>query len=249
MMMESTFSNSGKTWLRRLAAVVSLSSGAQAAILSSLTQTRHFRAREHIMRDGARDGSVQVLLRGFAYRHRYRPDGTRQITAFLVPGDICDFGFLSHSTVSQNVIALPASSVGQLDLSQLAGMVEKHPEIMTGILRCAAIEQSTMQELLVSVGGRTALHRVAHMLCEMHYRLSKVDLVDAEGSFGFPLTQSELGDALGLSTVHINRKIQVLRREGLAIWRDKTITLPDPQALRALCSFDPTYLRAGVPAH
>lgn len=188
---------------------------------------------------------MRVLLKGFAYRYRFRPDGSRQITTFILPGDICDFAFLSDSPVSQSVIALPSSAVGLVDLTQLTNMVERHPEIMTAILRCAAIEQSATQELLVSVGGRNALHRVAHFLCEMNFRLGQVGLVEAEGSFAFPLTQSEIGDALGLSTVHVNRTIQVLRRDGLAIWRDRMVTLPQPGGLRALCSFDPAYLKSG----
>lgn len=113
-MIGSPATNSGRIWLRRLSAMAALSSEAQAEMLSSLVQVRHYRAREHVAREGGGEGKVQVLLRGLAYRQRYRPDGTRQITAFLIPGDICDFGFLSHTAISQGIIALPSSSVGQL---------------------------------------------------------------------------------------------------------------------------------------
>jgi CRP-like cAMP-binding protein len=234
----------GEAWLRRLSEMMPLSEAAQDALRRGVQQIRHFSTREHIVRDGIRDAAVRVLASGFACRYKHLPDGRRQITALIVPGDICDYGFLSDSPVSQGVLALAPSSVGLVDLDRLGGVVEQYPEVMTAILRCGAIEQSATQELLVSLGGRNALHRVGHFLCEMHVRLGKAGLVRPDGSFDLPLTQSEIGEALGLSTVHVNRTVQMLRKLGLALWRDRTVTLPDPIGLARLCSFDPAYLQA-----
>lgn len=221
-----------------------LPGAAQDAVREAMTQARNYQGREHIVRDGVEDSAARVLLSGFACRYKYLPDGSRQITTFILPGDICDFGFLSDSPASQSVVTLAPSSVGMLDIDRLAGIVEQHPEIMTAILRCVAVEHGALNELLVSLGGRNALHRVSHLLCEMHFRLDMAGLVRDDGSFDLPLTQAELGEALGLSTVHVNRTVQVLRRLGLATWRDKVVTLPDPEGMRALCAFDPGYLQA-----
>jgi CRP-like cAMP-binding protein len=243
-MMESPAPPSawGDIWLRRLTDVATLSDAAQEALRRGLQQVRQFGAREHVVRDGVRDAGVRVMLSGLACRYKHLPDGRRQITAFIIPGDVCDFGFLSDSPVAQEVVALAPSTIGMMDLDRLSSTVEAHPEVMTAILRCAAIEQSATQELLVSLGGRNALHRVCHLLCELHYRLKRAGLVRSAGSFELPLTQSEMGEALGLSTVHVNRTIQMLRRLGLATWRDRVVALPDPEALARLCSFDPSYL-------
>lgn len=234
----------GEIWHRRLTDLMDLSEGARAAVRDAVSVPRSYQSREHIVRDGLEDTAVRVLLSGFACRYKYLPDGSRQITTFIVPGDICDFGFLSDSPASQSVVTLSHSTVGMVDLDRLAGIVEQYPEVMTAILRCAAIEHGATNELLVSLGGRNALHRVSHLLCEMHFRLNKAGLVREDGSFDLPLTQAELGEALGLSTVHVNRTVQVLRRLGLATWRDKVVTLPDPEGMRSLCSFDPGYLQA-----
>ncbi len=234
----------GDIWLRRLSDLMDLSDGARAAVREAVSAPRNYQPREHIVRDGLEDNAVRVLLSGFACRYKYLPDGSRQITAFIVPGEICDFAFLSDSSASQSVVTLTQSSVGTVDLDRLAGIVEQFPDVMTAILRCAAIEHGASIELLVSLGGRNALHRVSHLLCEMHFRLSQSGLVREDGSFDLPLTQAELGEALGLSTVHVNRTVQVLRRLGLATWRDKVVTLPDPQGMQALCSFDAGYLQS-----
>lgn len=243
--MESILPSSGwgDLWLRRLLEVAPLSEAAQEAVRRALQQVRQFGPREHVMRDGGRDSGVRVVLSGLACRYKHLPDGRRQITAFIIPGDVCDFGFLSDSPVAQGVITLSSSTIGIVDLDRLNAMVSAHPEVMTAILRCAAIEQNATQELLVSLGGRNALHRVGHLICEMHYRLNRAGLVRPGGVFELPLTQSELGEALGLSTVHVNRTLQMLRRLGLATWRDRIVTLPDPQGLATLCSFEPGYLQ------
>jgi len=233
-----------ETWLNRLLEVAPLSEAAQEAVRRGPQLFRQFSAREHIVRDGVRDPGVRIMLSGLGCRYKHLPDGRRQITAFIIPGDVCDFGFLSDSPVSQDVIALAPSTIGIIDLDRLATTVELHPEIMTAILRCGAIEQSATQELLVSLGGRNALHRVGHLLCEMHYRLDKAGFVRPGGIFELPLTQSEMGEALGLSTVHVNRTVQMLRRLNLATWRDRIVTLPDPEGLARLCAFDPGYLKA-----
>lgn len=202
------------------------------------------RARDHILRDGGKEPSIRVLLSGFACRYKHLPDGRRQITAFLTPGDICDFAFLSDSLVSQGIIAMSPVVIGSIDLDRFAQLVETHADVMVSVLRASAIENSATQELLVSLGGRNALHRVAHLLCEMHYRFDRAKLTRDGGSFDLPLTQSEIGEALGLSTVHVNRTVQLLKRKGLAIWQDRTVTLPDPGALANECGFDPSYLMA-----
>lgn len=241
---QAPLSTWGDVWLRRLLEVAPLPEAAQDAVRRGLQQIRQHGARERVLRDGTRDTGIRVILSGLACRYKHLPDGHRQITAFMVPGDICDFGFLSDSPVQQEIVALASSTTGIMDIERFTTIAEAHPEVMTAILRCAAIEQSATQELLVSLGGRNALHRVCHLLCEMHYRLNRAGLVRAGGAFELPLTQSEMGEALGLSTVHVNRTIQILRRLGLASWRDRVVTLPDPRALAELCSFEPSYLEA-----
>lgn len=234
----------GDVWLRRLSSVVSLSRAAQEAAAEIMSLGRPIPARDHIIRDGNRETSIKVLISGFACRYKFLPAGRRQITAFVLPGDLCDFGFVSSSPASQGVMALSPSIVGAVDVDRFASIVEEYPDLMAAVLRCAAIEQNATQELLLSLGGRNALQRVGHLLCELHFRMQSAGLLRDGQAFDLPVTQSELGEALGLSTVHVNRTVQTLRKLGLATWRDRVVSLPNPPGLAALSGFDPAYLKS-----
>lgn len=98
-----------------------------------------------------------------------------------------------------------------------------------------------MREWIVNVGRRPANARLAHVICEVAVRLKAVG-VATEGGFELPLTQAELGDALGLSTVHVNRMLQELRGGGLIRSEGKTLIIEDWDGLKKIGEFDPTYL-------
>jgi CRP-like cAMP-binding protein len=101
--------------------------------------------------------------------------------------------------------------------------------------------RAVQREWAINLGRRDALERVAHVICELFERLRLVGLVDGN-SFAFPITQMDLADATGLSTVHLNRTLQELRSAGLITLRDRSLTIVDPQALRNTAMFNPNYL-------
>ncbi|WP_196490237.1 Crp/Fnr family transcriptional regulator [Erythrobacter donghaensis] len=86
---------------------------------------------------------------------------------------------------------------------------------------------------------------MAHLICEAHYRLSLVDPHQGQQIY-FPLTQDDLADVLGLTPVHINRKLQQLRQEGLITLRSKQLTIHDLRTLQQIAGFDPSYLAPRV---
>ena len=91
------------------------------------------------------------------------------------------------------------------------------------------------------MGRRGAYEQLAHLLCELLLRLRSVGLTE-DNSYEFPATQAELGDAFGLSTVHVNRMLQLLRAADLVIYKHNTVTIPDPERLMEAAGFDPAYL-------
>ena len=91
------------------------------------------------------------------------------------------------------------------------------------------------------MGRRSADEQVAHLFCEFLIRLQVVGLA-TENSYAFPLTQLDLGDATGLSNVHVNRVLQELRGLGLVVLKERYVTLPDVAAIKAYAGFDPNYL-------
>lgn len=230
-------------FMRRLQAVYPLSQQEIAELAMLVGEVRVVGSNQPVLREMQPATEAAVLLDGLACHYRIMDSGRRQMTAFAVPGDFCDYGFLSSSPVRQGVVSLGHATVGTIHLSQLSALGSRRPSIVVAIMRAASIDQACSRELTVSLGARDALTRVAHFLCEMHQRMSVVGLVGRDGQFELTMTQSELGEALGLSTVHVNRTIQQLRREGLIIMSHGTIAIPDFAALAALASFDGRYLK------
>lgn len=183
-----------------------------------------------------------VLLSGLACRVREISTGRRQITGFILPGDFCDLGFVSSARTSANVVTLSPSVVGRVSLDALATLTERRPSIMVAIMRAAAIEHAVIEELAVSLGARDASQRLAHLLCEICYRLRMVGLVNEDNCFEFPVTQAEIGEALGLSTVHVNRTLQLLRRNALIAFQQGSVIILDWPGLVETASFNEGYL-------
>ncbi|MDB5473248.1 MAG: Crp/Fnr family transcriptional regulator [Devosia sp.] len=184
-----------------------------------------------------------VLLEGLACHYKVLDSARRQMTGFVLPGDFCDFGFLSSSATRQGVMALGPTLVGRIDLRQLSAVGDKMPNILLAAMRAASVDQACARELVISLGARDALQRLAHFLCEMYHRLRIVGLVGAGAQFELAMTQAELGEALGLSTVHINRTIQQLRKQKLITMSQGLVTILDAAGREAAASFDPRYLR------
>lgn len=100
---------------------------------------------------------------------------------------------------------------------------------------------SVQREWTLNVGQRSAFERVAYLLVELFLRLECVGLTDGE-SCEFPLTQTDLADATGLTAVHVNRTLQELRRAGLIVLQNRTLTLPNRDALKRAAMFNSNYL-------
>jgi Crp-like helix-turn-helix domain len=104
------------------------------------------------------------------------------------------------------------------------------------------IDAAVFREWLVGLGRRSAYQRIAHVLSEIFVRLHAVGLTQ-DSSYQLPVSQAELGDALGLSTVHVNRTLQELRRDGLIELRGGKVEIKDWATLKEAGEFDPHYLR------
>jgi CRP-like cAMP-binding protein len=120
--------------------------------------------------------------------------------------------------------------------------MDRNAQFAGGLWRGALIRAAIQREWLVSLGRRPALARMAHFLCEFLMRLQQVGLSNGY-AFRCPFTQAELGDVLGLSTVHVNRTIQQLRHRSVISWEGETVTVNDAEQLAGLAEFDSNYLQ------
>jgi len=98
-----------------------------------------------------------------------------------------------------------------------------------------------MEERVASIGRRSAHERLAHILLELYLRLELVGEANAD-AFTLPLTQEHLADLLGLTSIHVNRVLRRLKKEGLVATEARTIRLLSRERLMQIADFDPRYL-------
>ena len=204
-------------------------------------RTRRLEAREDLIREGDRPRHVNLILDGWGYRYKVLEDGRRQITAFLVPGDLCDIRIFILRQMDHSVGALSAATVLEIPRSTILDLTNISPRLTRALWWNSLVEEAIQREWITNLGQRDAAERLAHLFCELFIRLRAVGLTDGP-SYELPVTQAELGDVAGLSTVHVNRTLQELRAKGLIALRGKTLTIPDLEALQGAALFDANYL-------
>ncbi|MGI4765049.1 MAG: Crp/Fnr family transcriptional regulator [Janthinobacterium lividum] len=204
---------------------------------------RTIKAHEDIVREGEVPVDVHLITSGFAYRYKILPDGTRQIFAYLLPGDFCDLHVFILDEMDHNIATLSSCTVVDIPRDTILQLTER-PAIARALWWATLVDESTLREALVNMGRRRAEERVGHFLCELLVRLEVVGLV-SNNTFELPLTQAELADTMGLSTVHINRVLQELRGQKLIAFARGNVTILNVEALKTLSGFNPNYLHLG----
>ena len=197
-------------------------------------------AETDIIREGDNPSDVRLIESGLAFRYKLLHRGKRQIVGFLFPGDICDLHAALLDAMDHSIAALSASRVVRISKSDIAALLER-PAIARALLMVTLVNESIGRDWLANLGGRRAEQRLAHLFCEWHVRLRLVGLTRAN-ECDFPLTQQQLGDTLGMTSVHINRSLQNLRSEHLIFLRNKRLTILDEARLRQLGGYQDAYL-------
>jgi CRP-like cAMP-binding protein len=210
------------------------------------TAPMHFRqigARSDIVSEGDSPTELSLISKGLACRYKLFGDGRRQITAFLIPGDICDLRALLLDRMDHSVAALRSCEIAHIPHRSLFDMIEKHPRIGLALWRDTMLEAAIYSQWLTNVGRRSAYQRIAHLLCESTTRLRTIGMTNGS-SCELPLTQTDIGDAMGLSTVHVNRILQELRADDLITFRANLLVVHDWSRLQIAAEFDSSYLFA-----
>ena len=219
-------------FIRKLEAFGPLPDGDKRALEQAVGRTRRVGAGRALVREGDRPTECQLILQGFAYRHRTLDDGQRQIMSFEIPGDLCDLHGFLLGRADHAVATLTPCKVATLPHAVLAGWLEARPAIARALWRGTLVDAAVFQTWLLNIGRRTARGRTAHMLCEVLRRLQAVGLAEENGGT-LPIPPAEIADALGLSVVHVNRTLLHLQGEGLITVDDEQVTVADLPGLRA----------------
>jgi CRP-like cAMP-binding protein len=227
--------------LRKLESVASLSAEEKAAILNLPVTVRQMRADHDIVRERDRPTQSCLVLDGWLCRYKILESGARQIFSFHIAGDIPDLQSLHLRTMDHNLGTLVQSTVAFIQHESVKNLARDFPHICNVLWRDTLIDAAIFREWMVGMGRRDAPSRIAHVLCELFIKLQAVGLTK-DHSCHFPITQSVIGDALGLSTVHVNRSLMELRGKGLIKLEKQVLTILKWDELRGEGGFDPLYL-------
>ena len=197
-------------------------------------------ARSDLIREGQASKDVRLILKGFACRYKLLPTGDRQIVGFLLPGDFCDLNAFILKAMDHSIGTLSTCTVVDIPRQRILELTDR-PGIARAFWWVTLVDEGTMREWLLNMGQRPAAQRIGHLLCELLVRLRMIGHADVD-SYEFALTQSDIGDTLGLSNVHVNRCMQKLREMGLITISLKSVVINDVERLKDYAGFDPSYL-------
>jgi len=200
-----------------------------------------FVAGEDIIADGEHSGLCHVVLTGLACRYKILRDGQRQIMAFLIPGDLCDAEIFILKVMDHGVAAMAPTVTALVSGETMKATLRETSSLGEALWWCTMTDLGVLRERIIDHGRRDAKERIAHLLYEMLVRYRMVGMA-ADDCFDFPITQTDLADATGLTPVHANRTLQKLRRDGLIETRGKTIKVVDPEGLKRAAQFNGDYL-------
>ena len=228
--------------IRKLEHFVRLSATDRAVLDRAASErVRSFGPRVDIAREGDRPRDVHMILAGWACRYKQLEDGRRQIVSFFLPGDICDLNIFILREMDHSIGTITSVTVADLSREFFDEISSGFPRIATAFWWESLVNAAIQREWTMSLGQRTAAERMSHLLCEIFLRLRLAGLTREE-SCDFPLTQSDLADATGLSKVHVNRTLQELRSAELIVLKGKSLTIPNLERLMNEGLFNANYL-------
>lgn len=241
MMQSATLKSHDNLLLRKLENLLKLSDGERQAVQSLPVQTTVLKGGQDIVREGDRPSRSCLILSGMACSYKVTGDGKRQMLAFNIPGDLPDLQSLYLEVMDHSIGTITTCGVGFIPHEALNDLCERQPRIARALWRETLVSAAIFREWVLNVGRRDALSRLAHVFCELVVRLKAVGLIEDHNA-SLPITQTELADALGITTVHVNRVLQQMRSERLIELKGDRLHIPDWEQLKVIGDFDPTNL-------
>lgn len=227
--------------LRKLRARDEIGDLEELALQDLAGELRDYPADKTVIHEGETLEFSTLLLEGMMCRYKDLRDGGRQISAIHVPGDFLDLHSFTLKRLDHNVMAMTDCKVVLVPHDRLKAMTEQQPHLTRLFWFSTNLDAAMHREWELSLGRRTAIARVAHLFCELMARLEVVGLVEADG-YELKLTQTELAECVGLTSVHVNRVLRQLRERGLVTFRNGRVTMLDRAGLERVAEFRPAYL-------
>jgi CRP-like cAMP-binding protein len=207
-------------------------------------RAREYGRNDDLVREGAAPEKLHIVLAGWAQRYKQMEDGRRQILGFILPGEVCNLDLFTLMRADHSIAAVRTLTVAEFDREEVESLLADCPHLGQALCLSEIIAKSRQHEWILSLGQRSAVERVAHLLAETFERERLRGRIRKQ-TCDFPPTQAQIAEAVGLTPVHVNRMLTELRRgQGVEI-ANRRLFVPDFAALARLAAFDARYLHGG----
>lgn len=213
----------------------------EQVIRSLISHTVELFPHQIFIRAGRELSDSTLLLEGWMARAKDMQSGQRQLAELQLSGDFVDLHGFTLKRLDHDIVAVSPCLVGIVPHDRLRKITKYHPHLTRLYWLMTNIDAAIQREWTLSLARRTAIQRLAQLFCELRLRLEVIGNVEGN-SYDFPLTQTALGEFVGLTPVHVNRTLQELRRRGLLELQRRRVTILDVPALESIAEFDPGYL-------
>jgi len=227
---------SGSCFAEKLSAMVVLTPSEHATLEKLEERERAVRRGATLQRENDPGAELFILRKGMMMSSVLLDDGSRQILRFLFPGDMIAVSALVYKEAPETLTALTDAIVCPFERSAMSRLISDHPRLAALILVYNQIERAALTDRLAALGRTSAKARVAAILLEICSRTRTLDK-SLGNSFTLGLTQEEIGDATGLTAVHVNRMLRQLEDEGVIAREAGRVTLRDERALSRAANF------------
>lgn len=231
----------GEVLLRHFATIGTYSDEDAKALASVKAREISVERHTDVLKIGDRPTVTIVVLKGWMYRHSNTRNGNRQVQGFYMPEDAPCMETLHVARMDHNLAALTPARLGLIEHAELKRVFGERPNLLHLAWRDTLIMASVYREWLNRNGRMDAASALAHLFCEVLTRAKAAGFASGD-SCDFPATQEVIGEALALTSVHVNRTLQLLRQTGLVEFSGGRLTINDFERLADLAEFDPQYL-------
>lgn len=226
----------GSCFAERLEHYLPLTDKEKAALARLEETERRYRRGMVVRRENDRAHEIFVLRSGWMYSYALLDDGSRQILRLHFPGDLVGTSGGAFVTSSDSLVALTDVTLCPFEKGALSVLFEEHPRLAALLFVISQAERVSLTDRLASLGRTSAKARVAALLLDTVDRLRIMNR-DIGNSFHLPLTQEEIGDATGLTAVHVNRMMRVLVEEGLISRTNSRVTINNERRLAQIANY------------
>jgi CRP-like cAMP-binding protein len=230
-----------RLFLNRLEFRSQISVESRAALLDLSGMPQRVEVHRDFVRLGEELRHSCLVMEGMVARFAQLDDGSRQTIGLHIPGDMVDLYSLMMPRAPSALQALTPCTILKIPHGILRDLAFGAPDIASAFWRDAVADGHLLAQWLVNVGRKNARSRVAHLICELAVRFTHIGRM-RNGIFPMPLTQEQIADAVGLTSVHVNRSLRTLREEGLVTIARREAAILDWRSLTAAAEFDPAYL-------